>query len=123
MLKKSKIIAVLSVCVMMFAVVEPAFAKNSRTWGEVGEEAKDWGMWGAIIGGVVVVGSIIATGGAALPVYIGAGLGGAAVGGGIGATAGAIGQEGREKVTVAASVIALIASGGAAGGHTPAPAK
>ena len=58
MLKKSRIIAVLSVCVMMFAIVEPAFAKNSRTCGEVGEEAKDWGIWGAIVGGVVVVGSI-----------------------------------------------------------------
>ena len=122
-MKRSKFIAVLMVGVMMFCVVQPVFAKDNRTWGEVGEEAKDWGMWGAIIGGVVVVGSIIATGGAALPVYIGAGLGGAAVGGGIGATAGAIGQEGREKVTVAASVIALIASGGEAGGHTPAPAK
>lgn len=107
-MKRSKFIAVLMVGIMMFGVVQPACA---RTWGEVGEEAKDWGMWGALVGGVFFVGSIIATGGAALPVYIGAGLTGAAVGGGIGAAAGAIGQKGREKVAVAVGVITFIATG------------
>ena len=73
-------------------------------------------MWGAIIGGAI---AIIGTGGAALPVVIGAGAVGAAAGGGIGATAGALGEDGRAKVGFAASVIAMFMSGGKA----PAPAQ
>ena len=43
--------------------------------------------------------------------YVGAGLGGAAVGGGIGATAGALGEEGREKVGFTESVLAMFMTG------------
>ena len=117
MLKKSRIIAVLLACVMMFGVVQPTFAKNSRTWEEVGEEATDWGMWGAVIGGTIAV---IATGGAALPLVIGAGAAGAVAGAGIGATAGALGSEGREKVAVTAAVLSMILTGASAPTHAPA---
>jgi len=41
---------VLVVSVMMFSVIEPAFAE--RTWGEVGEDTAAGATLGAIIGGV-----------------------------------------------------------------------
>ncbi len=88
MLKKSKVVALLVVCVMMFAVVEPACA---RTWGEFfGETAV-----GGIIGGLLGVGAVIVTGGAALPLVVG----GATIGAAVGATpedqrAGVIGGTG-----------------------------
>ena len=75
MLKKSKIIAVLIMCVMMFALVEPACA---RTWGEWFTETAIGGVGGAVLGGVAVV----VTGGAALPLV----AGGAALGAIVGAT-------------------------------------
>ena len=70
MLKKSKVVALLAVCVMMFAVVEPALAWN---WGGsiVG------GIAGAILGGAAVV----FTGGAARPFVVGGAMMGASVGG------------------------------------------
>ncbi len=79
MLKKSKVVALLVVCVMMFAVVEPALA-----WFDTDkqvEDAKDYAFWGAIAGGVLAV----CTGGLSLiPTAIAAGTG-AALGGAYGA--------------------------------------
>ena len=70
MLKKSKVIALLVVCVMMFAVVEPACA-----W--------DWGgsLVGSIAGAIVGGAAVVFTGGAALPFVVGGAMAGAAVGG------------------------------------------
>lgn len=70
MLKKSKVVALLAMCVMMFAVVEPACA---RTWGEFFGQT--------VLGGVVGAAAVVLTGGTALPFV----LGGAAVGAGVGA--------------------------------------
>ena len=73
MLKKSKVVALLAVCVMMFAAVEPACA---RTWGEWFAETAVGGVAGALLGGAAVV----LTGGAALPLVVGGATLGAAVG-------------------------------------------
>ena len=98
MLKKSKVIALLVVCVMTFAVVQPAFAE--RTWGEVGQDtaagAVTGGYWGGLIGAAIAGAAVIATGGLAAIPLAGAAIGsaaltGAAVGGGAGAVAGASG--------------------------------
>lgn len=70
MLKKSKVVALLVVCMMMFAVVEPACA---RTWGEFFGQT--------VLGGVMGAAAVVLTGGAALPLVIG----GAAVGTVVGA--------------------------------------
>lgn len=75
MLKKSRIIAVLSVCVMVFAVVEPACA---RTWGEFFAET----VGGGVVGGLLGAAAVVVTGGAALPLIVG----GAALGASVGAT-------------------------------------
>lgn len=114
MLKKSKVIAVLSVCVMMFAVVQPACAfwgEDTLYGGAVG--GATGGFWGAVIGAVVVGAGVVATGGlAAIPLAAGAiggaaltgatigGAGGAAVGAGVGAVAG---KETVDKVAIGAS--------------------
>ena len=75
MLKKSKLIALLSVCVMMFTVAQPALA-----WFDTEEQvqdAKDYAFWGAIAGGALA----IMTGGLSLiPTAIAAGAGAAAAG-------------------------------------------
>ena len=80
MLKKSRIIAVLSVCVMMFAVVEPAFA--ARSWEDVGNDASygafNGGVLGGILGGIIgfcVGGPAGAWAGAEAGMYIGGGTG------------------------------------------------
>ena len=89
MLKKSRIIAVLSVCVMMFAVVEPACA---RSWWQVGGDtfvgAETGGVLGGILGGLLVGATVVATGGLAALPLAGAAIGGAAA---TGATYGAVG--------------------------------
>ena len=69
MLKKSKVVALLVVCVMMFAAVEPALA----WWGEdtlygAYMGGTRCGFWGAVAGavvGAVGVGAMIVTGGLA----------------------------------------------------------
>lgn len=73
MLKKSRSIAVLLVCVVMFGVVEPACA-----W--------DWGgsFWGGAIGATLAGAVVVCTGGLALPlvpVVGGGAMIGAAIGG------------------------------------------
>ena len=90
MLKKSKVIAVLSVCVMMFAVVQPAFAE--RSWEDVGEGAAKGGALGAIVGGALAGLVVLATGGAAAPLipFV---VGGAAVGAGAAAVNEDIGRN------------------------------
>ncbi len=75
MLKKSRIIAVLSVCVMMFAVVEPALAWGNRTGSRGGDAAAYGGTAAVIAGGILTV----LTGGLALPL-IGAAAAGAGAG-------------------------------------------
>ena len=73
MLKKSKVVALLVVCVMMFAVVEPACA---RTWGEWFAETAA----GSVVGGLLGAAAVFVTGGAALPLVVGGAVAGAAVG-------------------------------------------
>ena len=73
MLKKSRIIAALTVCVMMFAVVEPACA---RTWGEFFADT----VGGGVIGGILGAAAVVVTGGAALPLVVGGAVLGASVG-------------------------------------------
>ena len=70
MLRKSRIIAVLSVCVMMFAVVEPAFAWSWRD-----------SFLGTAVGTVIGGAAVFFTGGAALPIIAGSAAIGACVGG------------------------------------------
>ena len=83
MSKKFRIIAVLTVCVMMFSVVQPAFA-----WGDTEKEqqaAGEGAVWGWIGGAVLGVAASVFTLGAAVPVILaGAAAGGAAgmIGGG-----------------------------------------
>lgn len=89
MLKKSKIVALLVVCVMMFAVVEPALA----WWGEdtaygTAVGGATGGFWGAVIGAVAAGAAVVATGGLAAIPLAGAAIGGAAL---TGATYGAVG--------------------------------
>lgn len=60
MLKKSKIVALLVVCVMMFAVVEPALA----WWGEdtaygTAVGGATGGLWGAVIGAVAIGAGVV----------------------------------------------------------------
>ncbi|MBR1418276.1 MAG: hypothetical protein IJ576_04865 [Synergistaceae bacterium] len=75
MLKRSKVLAVLFVSVMLFTVAQPAFA-----WFDTDEQvqdAKDYAFWGAIAGGALA----IMTGGLSLiPTAIAAGAGAAAAG-------------------------------------------
>ena len=73
MLKKSKVVALLVVCVMMFAVVEPALA---RTWGEA---VRDTAV-GGVVGGLLGAAAVFFTGGAAIPFIAGAAVLGASVG-------------------------------------------
>ncbi len=90
MLKKSKSIAILSLCAMTFTLAQPAFAE--RSWDQVGEDAAYGGGMGAVAGGIfgaIVMGAaVIATGGLAAIPLAGAAIGGAAA---TGATYGAIG--------------------------------
>lgn len=94
MLKKSKVVALLVVCVMMFAVVEPACA---RTWGEA---VRDTAV-GGVVGGLLGAAAVFFTGGAAIPLIAGA----AALGASVGAT------PMGERVTMVASTVAGAALG------------
>ena len=95
MLKKSKVIALLVVCVMMFVAVEPALA----WWGEdtaygAYKGGTSGGFWGGVLCAIGVGAVVVATGGlAALPAAAtaigGAAATGAVVGGGTGAVLGA----------------------------------
>lgn len=118
MLKKSKVVALLVVCVMMFAAVEPALA----WWGEdtaygTAVGGATGGFWGAVIGAVIVGAGVVATGGlAAIPLAAGA-IGGAAL---TGATYGAVGGAATGAVVGAVAdkgavnTTAMVASGVAA---------
>lgn len=75
MLKKSRKAAVLSLCVMVFGVAEPAFAWGNRT-GSRGGDAAAYGTAAAVIAGGVLT---FLTGGLALP-FIGAAAAGGAAG-------------------------------------------
>ena len=135
MLKKSKVVALLVVCVMMFGVVEPALA----WWGEdtaygTAVGGATGGLWGAVIGAVAIGASVVATGGwAAIPLALGAIGGaaatGAAIGGGAGAATGAVVGAVTDKETVNAvaagaselllDVVAGVAEEGGVKGNTP----
>ena len=111
MLKKSKVIAVLSVCVMMFAVVQPAFAWGNRTGSQTGDAVAYGAGAGAVAAGVAAGALIFFTGGLATPFVIGA----AAVAGTAGAAGGAYyGYNVEEKSLVKDA--AVIAGAGAGGG-------
>lgn len=92
MLKKSKVVALLVICVMMFAAVEPALA---RTWGEA---VRDTAV-GGVVGGLLGAAAVFFTGGAVIPFIAGAAVLGASVG------ATPIG----ERVTMVASTVAGVA--------------
>lgn len=101
MLKKSKLVALLVVCVMMFGVVEPALA----WWGEdtaygTAVGGATGGFWGAVIGAAVAGAAVIATGGLAAIPLAGAAIGGAAL---TGATYGAVGGAATGAVVGAVS--------------------
>ena len=97
-MKKSKVVALLAVCVMMFGVVEPSFA---RTWGEVGQDTAEGavvagaagGVLGAVGGAILMGAAVFLSGGAllpALPVIGGVALTGATYGSAAGAIGGAM---------------------------------
>ncbi len=119
MLKKSKVVALLVVCVMMFTAVEPAFA----WWGEdtaygTAVGGATGGFWGAVIGATIVGVTTIATGGfgAITLVAIGsAALTGATYGAAGGAATGAVVGAITDKRTVddcavIASVVSAVAT-------------
>ena len=102
MLKKSRIIAVLLACVMIFGVVETACA---RTWGEWFAETAAGGVIGAVVGG----GIVLLTGGAALPVVAGCAA--------VGVAAGAADEDTRPVIVGGAIAIAgTVATGGVGAG-------
>ena len=113
MLKKSRSIAVLLVCVVMFGVIEPAFAWGNRTGSQAGDAAA-YGACAGVAAGVAAGLLIFCTGGLAAPVVIGA----AAVAGAAGAAGGAYyGYNVEEKSLVKdAAVIAGAGVGGVAVG-------
>ena len=49
-MKRSKLVALMMVCVMSFAVVQPAFAGGSE---EITSASRNVGMFGAILGGTI----------------------------------------------------------------------
>ena len=93
MSKKIRRIAVLSLCVVMFAAVQPACA---RTWGEFFGET----IGGGIIGGALGAAAVIVTGGAALPLVVG--------GAALGAVTGATPEEDRAVVGATAGTLLAI---------------
>ena len=66
MLRKSRIIALLSVCVMMFGVVEPVFAWRNRTGSQAGDAALYGTGAGAVVAGAVTVEQVMTTAGLGL---------------------------------------------------------
>lgn len=122
MLKKSKVVALLVVCVMMFAVVEPACA---RSWEQVGEDTAYGsvmgGSMGAIVGAFLVGAAVVATGGWAALIPAAAAIGGSAVtGAGYGAAGGAIlgALGGKEAVEQYVQDVGQNAAGQVAGNIT-----
>ena len=118
MLRKSRVIAMLSVCVMMFAVVQPAFAwwgEDTAYGGVVG--GATGGFWGGVIGAVIAGAAVVATGGLAAIPLAGAAIGGAALTGATyGAAGGAVVGAGVGAITDKETVntTAKVASVGAA---------
>ncbi len=106
MLKKSKVIALLVVCVMMFAVVEPALAwwgEDTAYGGAVG--GATGGLCGGLVWAACATIAVIASGGLAAVPLAGAAIGGAAltgatIGGGTGAVVGAGIGAATDKKTV-----------------------
>lgn len=80
MLKKSKVVALLVVCMMMFAAVEPALAWGNRTGSQAGDAAVYGTGAGAAAAGLAAAALIFFTGGLATPIVIGAAAAGAAGG-------------------------------------------
>ena len=117
MLKKSKIVALLTVSVMMFAVVQSAFAWGNRTGSRGGDAAAYGTGAGAVAAGVAAAALIFFTGGLAAPVVIGA----AAVAGAAGAAGGAYYGYNVEEKSLAKDV-GVIAAAGAGGGVVAAAA-
>ena len=140
--KKSRVVALLVVCVMRFAVVEPACA----FWGEdtlygAGVGGAYGGFWGGVLCAVVTGTAIVTTGGLALlPAAVaigGAAATGAVYGAGTGAVLGAGVGAVTDKETVdacpdgitkiAEAVATGVIAGGAIGGsgsgsYAPQPA-
>ena len=130
MFKKLRSTAILSVFIMVFSIVQPAFSEY-RTGSQVGDSVAYGAGGGVIAAGVAAVFLTFITGGAALPAIIAAGAGGAAVGGYYGATeedktlekdlmvagGAALGGVAVGGATVA---IGALAGGAAAGGATTA---
>ena len=80
MLKKSKVIALLAVCVMMFTVAQPALAwwgEDTLYGGVVGGATV--GLCGGILAATAATATVIATGGLAAVPLAGATIGGAAL--------------------------------------------
>ena len=128
MLKKSRIIAALTVCIMMFAVVEPALAwwgEDTAYGGAVG--GVTGGFWGGVIGAAIAGAAVIATGGLAAIPLAGAAIGGAALTGATygaagGAVTGAVVGAVTDKETVnKTAVIASVAAPVVATGYIAAP--
>ena len=111
MLKKSKTVALLTVSVMMFAVVQSAFAWGNRTGSRGGDAAAYGTGAGAVAAGVAAAALIFFTGGLAAPVVVGA----AAVAGAAGAAGGAYYGYNVEEKSLAKDV-GVIAAAGAGGG-------
>ena len=109
MLKKSKVVALLVICVMMFATVEPALAWGNRTGSQTGDAV----AYGAGTGAVAAIGAaalIFFTGGLATPLVIGA----AAAATAAGAAGGAYYGYNVEEKSLAKDA-AVIVGGGVAG--------
>ena len=106
MLKRSRKVAVLAVCVMMFGVVQPAFAWGNRTGSREGDAV----AYGAGAGTAAAIGAaalIFFTGGLATPFVVGA----AAVAGVAGAAGGAYYGYNVEEKSLAKDTGVLVGAG------------
>lgn len=106
MLKRSKKVALLAVCVMVFGVVQPAFAWGNRTGSREGDAV----AYGAGAGTAAAIGAaalIFFTGGLATPFVVGA----AAVAGVAGAAGGAYYGYNVEEKSLAKDTGVLVGAG------------
>lgn len=106
MLKKSKVVALLAVCVMVFGAVQPAFAWGNRTGSREGDAV----AYGAGAGTAAAIGAaalIFFTGGLATPFVVGA----AAVAGVAGAAGGAYYGYNVEEKSLAKDTGVLVGAG------------
>ena len=106
MLKRSRKVAVLAVCVMMFGVVQPAFAWGNRTGSREGDAV----AYGAGAGTAAAIGAaalIFFTGGLATPFVVGA----AAVAGVAGAAGGVYYGYNVEEKSLAKDTGVLVGAG------------